>query len=349
MQLFYYQSKEGNFGDDLNSWLWPQLMPDCWQEEDDTLFVGIGTILNNALPEKNKYAVFGSGVGYQEFSKDITEGIWDVLCVRGPLSARVLGVASDKAVTDTALLVREVHQLVPVENRSGVVFVPHISTVGDGKWQEVCQKAGVKYIDPRTAPEIVVEEIAKSSLVVADAMHAAILADAMRVPWIPVVTTVEINTFKWLDWTEAMQVPYKPILLSQSSLQEKVKNIFFFLKGEVQTLFLKTADSNKQLNLPDNAVDAAFSYHEEAVSSLSCMKILRMKCFGRVYRRGVSPVLNLSLVQKLLSPLDRMYFNRAVKSLKHAVQSDSYLSDEMLCNKKLQELKALLEDIKKSL
>lgn len=36
-------------------------------------------------------------------------------------------------------------------------------------------------------------------MVLADAMHAAIIADAMRVPWLPLITSPQINTFKWLD------------------------------------------------------------------------------------------------------------------------------------------------------
>jgi len=347
MQIFYYQAEEGNFGDDLNTWLWPNLIPDCWQKEDDTLFVGVGTVLNDALPKRKRNVVFGSGVGYQPFSGDIKDGSWDVYCVRGPLSARVLGLDDEKSVTDTALLVRDFYGVIPAQDREGVVFVPHISTVKEGKWREVCRKADIKYIDPRGDAEKIAEEISKATVVLADAMHAAIFADAMRVPWIPVVTTVEINTFKWLDWADGMDVPYRPIILSQSSVLERVKNLFFFLGGEVQTLFLETEDSKRQLNPPNNAHDIALSYYETRfLTKRAGLVEGRRKWVCRVYQRVIKPLLGNSVAQYLLSPFDRIYTNRAVKSLQQAAGGSTYLSEDELCTSKLMQLRSLLAEIK---
>ena len=46
MKLYYYRATQGNFGDDLNSWLWEELVPGRWSDEDDgELFCGIGTII----------------------------------------------------------------------------------------------------------------------------------------------------------------------------------------------------------------------------------------------------------------------------------------------------------------
>ena len=42
-------------------------------------------------------------------------------------------------------------------------------------------------------------------------MHAAIVADTLRVPWVPLMTSSDINSFKWLDWTQSMRVPYQPV------------------------------------------------------------------------------------------------------------------------------------------
>ena len=57
--------------------------------------------------------------------------------------------------------------------------------------------------------EAVVQQIASSRLVIAEAMHAAIVADAFRVPWIPVTSVPETNPFKWQDWCESLDLRYK--------------------------------------------------------------------------------------------------------------------------------------------
>ncbi len=64
MQLYYFKDRRGNFGDDLNPWLWRQLLPEVMQGSPDELFVGIGTLLNHRLPAAPLKHVFGSGHGY---------------------------------------------------------------------------------------------------------------------------------------------------------------------------------------------------------------------------------------------------------------------------------------------
>lgn len=62
MKLFYYKEKIGNFGDDLNLWLWPRIAPGLLDNDEQTFFVGIGTLLNSALPEKKNYIRLWRGV-----------------------------------------------------------------------------------------------------------------------------------------------------------------------------------------------------------------------------------------------------------------------------------------------
>ena len=63
---------------------------------------------------------------------------------------------------------------------------------------------------PVAKPRSVIRAIAQSRLVIAESMHAAILADAFRVPWIAVSTSHSINSFKWQDWAATVNVAYKP-------------------------------------------------------------------------------------------------------------------------------------------
>ncbi len=91
MQLHYYRDGIGNFGDDLNAWLWPRLIPDLLDDNPDTLFLGIGTLLNNRLPSRPRKVVFGTGAGYGESLPSLDER-WRIYCVRGPLTAMALGL-----------------------------------------------------------------------------------------------------------------------------------------------------------------------------------------------------------------------------------------------------------------
>jgi succinoglycan biosynthesis protein ExoV len=41
-------------------------------------------------------------------------------------------------------------------------------------------------------------------------MHGAIAADALRIPWIPIITSPRMLTFKWQDWCSSLGLKYKP-------------------------------------------------------------------------------------------------------------------------------------------
>ena len=201
--------KGGNFGDDLNLWLWPKLFSKSADTlfDDDTLFVGIGTILNDCLPSSpRKKIIFGAGYGYGGHPK--IDNNWKLVCVRGPLTASTLGLQSDLALCDSAILVREVIKINSINRRTGIVFMPHYATAGVENWQRVCDEAGITYLSPGQSSENIIHTIASSELVISEAMHGAIIADAYRVPWIPVRIGSYINEFKWNDWTSSLNIEY---------------------------------------------------------------------------------------------------------------------------------------------
>ncbi len=86
MEYIYYKDAKGNFGDDLNAWLWPQFFGPH-DPSSPHAFVGIGSILAHDSPlfrslNGRRKIVFGTGVrpGYKSFSFD---GDWDVRFLRG--------------------------------------------------------------------------------------------------------------------------------------------------------------------------------------------------------------------------------------------------------------------------
>lgn len=210
MKLWYWDG--GNFGDDLNTWLWEQLFPkpinQCFS--DDVLFLGIGSVLNHRIPEHPaKKIVFGSGFGYGSLPH-LTDR-WHFYCVRGPLTAKALGLSENVAISDSAMLVRELIE--PAETFQHVAFMPHHWTAMKGDWKSICESVSIQYIDPKGSVSNTLEVIRHSSLLITEAMHGAIIADALRVPWIPVRSRRGILNFKWQDWSNSLNLDHKFELL----------------------------------------------------------------------------------------------------------------------------------------
>lgn len=222
MKLFYCHIPLGNFGDELNTYLWPKLMPDAFSgtvqyqpkaktqismsDPDTTLFVGIGTLIRSEIPDRATKHVFGSGIGYGSLPPH--DANWHYHCVRGPLTAKALGLDADKAITDPGVLVR----LLPrnAAKTHDFSFIPHWEMALSGDWQRICRLIGINYIDPRWEPARVIAEIAKTRTLITEALHGAIVADSLRVPWIPVSSDYTILKFKWQDWCSSVGLDYAP-------------------------------------------------------------------------------------------------------------------------------------------
>ena len=223
MQPFHWQSKHGNFGDDLNLWLWDFLLPGFRQVHPDVLLVGVGTVLNkDLLPAGGKKLVVGSGFGYGTPPAFSGRGEWDIRAVRGPLTAAKLGLDIKLGIVDPAVMVADMLDFQAVPKCHDALFVPHWESAVAGLWPTVCTTAGLTYIDPRGEAKAVIREIAGARLVVAESMHAAILADALRVPWVAVTTSGNVNSFKWQDWAASLGLTYRPRRVPLSSRAEAI-------------------------------------------------------------------------------------------------------------------------------
>ena len=200
MQLRYCRIPGGNFGDDVNTQLWPALFPDLAEHHADAWLYGVGTILGGARPGGTK-VVLGSGMGYRgDAGFDDT---WRVYWVRGPRTAAACGLDPALGLGDGAVLwdgLRRAHA--PVPGRVGLV--PHHKSYDGADWGAIAQRAGLFAIDPRQSPEAVTAALASCERVLTESLHGAIFADAMGVPWRAVVLARRFHGFKWQDWLDTL-------------------------------------------------------------------------------------------------------------------------------------------------
>lgn len=237
MAIYYFDKhpkeyNSRNFGDDINPFLLGRILSDSILKSEKVCVLGIGTIINdvhiNAVKHFEKKVVFSSGVGYGTLTENLDDS-WDFVCVRGPRSAESLSLPTEKGICDGAVLLSDFFDVKPQEKRDiGVTFIPHIAThwsSGIPLGRSVCA-LGMNYLTPDVEPEIFIDQVSRSKLVITEAMHGAILADTMRVPWIPVSICEHLN-YKWMDWFDSMDMKYqislvKPTLWNPRTPQWKV-------------------------------------------------------------------------------------------------------------------------------
>ena len=163
--------------------------------------------------------MFGSGyAGYSALPK--IDDRWKFYCVRGAMTAEACGLSADMVAGDTAILINRHFVSAGQEKVYKFSFMPHWQSVDVGHWQRVCRWAGVNFIDPRASCDHVLDELQKTEVLVTEAMHGAIVADALRVPWIAVQPSVPMHRQKWLDWASALDVRLEPVVLGPSSVYE---------------------------------------------------------------------------------------------------------------------------------
>ena len=220
MKLKYFQGNPPNFGDELNASMWKHLLPSGFLDQDEkTLFIGIGSIIEPGYPNDARKIVVGSGYGGYTRLPDVHDGNWDFRFVRGPQTTEALGIDPALAIADSAILLRATPLPKPTKG-IGTAFIPHYESIDRGNWRHVCKLAGVHFIDPTLPTKQVISEIMGADLVIAEAMHGAIVSDALRTPWIGVRTMHKVHRFKWMDWARALDIDYRPEFLFPSNLRE---------------------------------------------------------------------------------------------------------------------------------
>lgn len=220
MKLVFFRGTVPNFGDELNLHVWPALLPKGFLDDDDSeLFVGIGSIIGDHLPAKARKFVMGSGYAGYMGLPDVHDGSWDIRFVRGPNTAKTLNIDPGLSICDSAILLRAMD--LPEPDKSvGVAFMPHYESLDRGNWGEACRQAGITLIDATEPVEKVLSQIQGARLLITEAMHGAIVADALRTPWIGARPIYGGHHKKWLDWAGALDIDVRLNALKPSSFLE---------------------------------------------------------------------------------------------------------------------------------
>ena len=234
MKLYYAYTQKGNFGDDLNPYVFTRLFPGLLDEDQRDILVGIGTILNHKIPREPFKYVFGSGFGYGG-RPDFTSNRWKIYCVRGPHTAARLKLDISLAATDPAALISRYIPRFSGEP-SGIGFIPHFESLDLGFWPEAASEAGLQFINPRASLNEVINGIQSCEVVITESLHGAIVSDCLRIPWIAVRPIVESHRKKWLDWASSLEINLQAKQLVPSSQSEARNAIWTRIRGPIKTL-----------------------------------------------------------------------------------------------------------------
>lgn len=218
MKVFYHQAAGGNVGDDLNAVLWQRLLPDLQRLETAQWLVGVGTILDQRLNAlAGRKIVMGAGLrpnrsGHSDSWNDVR-----FAAVRGKLTAQQLGLGRDVALCDPGFLVAKVWPKHAATRRSArsnrVGLVPHVYSEQWSSIAATATDAGLDVISPTLPLEAFLQRLGSCSRIYCESLHAAIFADALRIPWARVRISSHyyegkgVAEFKWQDAFSVVDMP----------------------------------------------------------------------------------------------------------------------------------------------
>lgn len=248
IKLAYYKSPEGNVGDDFSPWLFSKVFGDHISDNGETLLFGVGSILDESFEKAfndgiKSNIVFGSGARSSSTVPDITNGLWSIYCVRGPLTATALNLPLAKAIADPAILApnflpRETYS---IKDSNQIGIVPYFSASMD-LWEKVAKQLGWKIISPHLQVEDFVKELLTCEKVYCESMHGAIFADAYRIPWRPLAGSSIggegiTHAFKWTDWTSSVGIGFDSLKIP--SLRTTHNTPVNHIKNEIKVAIVK--------------------------------------------------------------------------------------------------------------
>ncbi len=191
-------------------------MPELMSVQDDLVLIGVGSLLKADVNRiAGRKVVFGAGSGYG--NPPVAEAVkeWDIYAVRGPLTAQNFGLDPSLAITDSAWIINQLDEYAEIGGykQDGVLFIPHWTSAEFGNWKPICDMAGVEFVNPLDDCHTVLNKIANARLTITESLHGAIFSDYFRTPWVPVSSPRRVLHYKWVDWCQSLDMPYKTLPL----------------------------------------------------------------------------------------------------------------------------------------
>jgi succinoglycan biosynthesis protein ExoV len=210
MKLYVLQ-KAPNFGDQLNLLVFPKMLGPIFDDDASLVVLGIGTVIGARAPAGREEIILGAGAGYQTKRHSLERR--KVYVVRGPETARLLGLAEQDAGIDPGVLVASLYPNTRAASQSmATLFMPHWQTDSSAgsHWRKACSMAGIEYVSPLDDSMAILERLRNCRLLITEALHGAVVAQCYGRPWIPVVLGPKVLDFKWHDWCSSIGSKYLP-------------------------------------------------------------------------------------------------------------------------------------------
>lgn len=322
MEVFYYRDPKRNFGDDLNAVLWPRIFSKEMYAVEDVVVVGIGSILTEGwlaplAGTGKRIIILGSGTSYDVPPRAINT--WSVQAVRGPLTASLIGMP-EKAVTDGAILLAASKLAPSGAPKTDIIFMPHHRSIRASNWKRIAAQAGLTFVSPQQPVEEILSAFSRAKLVVAEAMHAAIVADTLRIPWIPVTISPAIDEFKWRDWCASMNAPFNPTSVAAGHPLDHLR-------------YARMARALRDAGIVGHR-------HLEGSMSREALQLYFARRFSSETRRALLDAGpgRLRRAAETLKSNSATFEHDAVRTLEAAAQRTPYLSDDKIYDTRLNQM-----------
>ena len=200
MLTHYLSWHAKNFGDRLNDYIFQGLTPLAFRVPvlknlPDGTALGVGTLLNHKM--LSDCTILGSGTnGEQVPGIDLNYSF-----VRGRLTAEKLKLPKKYSVGDTAFGVRGYFESLAGQQIHEIGIIPHYRNL------PVIEDDRVIRVD--MPYDQFIKRVSQCKIILTEAMHGAILADCLRIPWAPVSIDSErypIPRFKWNDFASVLDI-----------------------------------------------------------------------------------------------------------------------------------------------